>query len=369
LRDIAITHGIPKSRVDEVIDIAGIGEVSKKMPGGFSLGMSQRLSIAAALLADPQNLILDEPVNGLDAEGVKWVRDLCRWYAGQGRTVLLSSHLMSEVAQTADDLVIIGRGTILKTTTVAQFIAENSSDKIRLVTPDPQLAQNVLNTVQGVGVADDTANTTRKDAATLIVDGITVDSLSQVLAANQVPVYELALEQASLEEAYLKLTHDTVEYRSHLESVGPENNSTSDASDGDASDSGVSDSGVADGGVAGAEPSTDVEPSPAAEPAQAPVAMPMPFTGDQPSHPDQAAQPLQEVPAEPEDSETKGLDGSSADDVAATGLGGLVVPQIPDIDVPQLTLHLQEELPSPDQAGPDQAGPDRADSESEKEGE
>ena len=118
LLSIALTNGIPKRRVDEVMDLTGIAAVKTRKAGAFSLGMSQRLSIAAALLGDPHNLVLDEPINGLDPEGVKWVRDLCRYYAAQGRAVLLSSHLMSEVALTADNLVIIGQGRILETTTV-----------------------------------------------------------------------------------------------------------------------------------------------------------------------------------------------------------------------------------------------------------
>ncbi|WP_235607284.1 ABC transporter ATP-binding protein [Bifidobacterium italicum] len=136
LKSLAYTNNIPKSRVDEVLDLTGLASARTTKAGRFSLGMGQRLAIAAAMLGDPRNLVLDEPVNGLDAEGVKWVRDLCRNSAAAGRAVLLSSHLMSEVALTADTLVIIGHGSILRCTPVADFVAEHSRPLISVVTPD-----------------------------------------------------------------------------------------------------------------------------------------------------------------------------------------------------------------------------------------
>ena len=141
LCSLAYTNNISKSRVDEVMDLTGPASVKKTKAGRFSLGMSQRLAIAASLLGDPKNLVLDEPVNGLDAEGVKWVRDLCRNCAAEGRAVLLSSHLMSEVALTADNLVIIGEGRILQTTTVSDFVEEHSRDLLSVVTPDAERMQ------------------------------------------------------------------------------------------------------------------------------------------------------------------------------------------------------------------------------------
>ena len=144
LYSLALTHGISKKRVDEVIDITGLTSVKTRKAGSFSLGMSQRLSIAAALLADPHNLILDEPINGLDPEGVKWVRELCKYYASQGRAILLSSHLMSEVALTADNLVIIAHGEILKRTTVQDFVNAHSQHAVRLVTPEGEKLKSVL---------------------------------------------------------------------------------------------------------------------------------------------------------------------------------------------------------------------------------
>ena len=159
LLSIALTNGIPKRRVDEVMDLTGIAAVKTRKAGAFSLGMSQRLSIAAALLGDPHNLVLDEPINGLDPEGVKWVRDLCRYYAAQGRAVLLSSHLMSEVALTADNLVIIGQGRILETTTVADFVAEHSTRSLRVITPEPEKLRGHLRPrARGHGHADHARN-------------------------------------------------------------------------------------------------------------------------------------------------------------------------------------------------------------------
>jgi ABC-2 type transport system ATP-binding protein len=153
---LALTNGIPRKRVDEVIALTGLESVRKRKAGSFSLGMSQRLSIAAALLGDPHNLVLDEPVNGLDPEGVKWVRELCRFYASQGRAVLLSSHLMSEVALTADNLVIIGQGRILETTSVDRFVAEHSAHAIRVVTPEPDKLRRIFEGANQVQISEAT---------------------------------------------------------------------------------------------------------------------------------------------------------------------------------------------------------------------
>lgn len=207
LRGLAMTHGIPNSRVDEVIDMAGLTSVRKQRTGGFSLGMGQRLSIAAALLGDPHNLILDEPINGLDPEGVKWVRDLCRYYASIGRTVLLSSHLMSEVAMTADDLVIIGRGRILAQTTVKEFIDRNSTHRVRISTSDPQALLSAAAVVDAM-----TVTPIQGSPNDFFVDGIPLAHLSELLVDHGVAITHLEEETASLEDAYLALTHDSVEY-------------------------------------------------------------------------------------------------------------------------------------------------------------
>ncbi|RSX55460.1 multidrug ABC transporter ATP-binding protein [Bifidobacterium dolichotidis] len=213
LRAIAATNNIPQSRVDEVMALTGLTSVAKRKTGQFSLGMGQRLSIAAALLGDPNNLILDEPVNGLDPEGVKWVRDLCRACAAQGKAVLLSSHLMSEVAQTADDLVIIGQGRILETSTVADFIARHGTSYIHVVTPDPEHIFSLFGTFQSVNIEPMELTTPAPvDAAALRLTGIDIVSAAQILADTNIVVYEFCEVRSSLEDAYMRLTHSEVEY-------------------------------------------------------------------------------------------------------------------------------------------------------------
>ena len=213
LKSLALTNGIPKKRVDEVIDITGIASVRGKKAGSFSLGMGQRLSIAAALLGDPRNLVLDEPVNGLDPEGVKWVRELCRFYASEGRAVLLSSHLMSEVALTADDLVIIGQGRILETTSVSDFVAEHSKHAIRVVTPEPDKLRAIFAKAQGVRIEQLPADGgIPGDATAFRITGAEIKAAARVFAQAQLITYELIEEHVSLEEAYMELTHSQVQY-------------------------------------------------------------------------------------------------------------------------------------------------------------
>lgn len=218
---LALTNGIPRRRVDEVIAQTGLESVKRRKAGQFSLGMSQRLSIAAALLGDPRNLVLDEPINGLDPEGVRWVRELCRYYASQGRAVLLSSHLMSEVALTADNLVIIGRGRILRTTTVADFVAEHSDRSLRVVTPEPERLRLVFTglVMPGTGgvnpVRIEFADRTPDDpidGAVLRITGIDYRTAARAIAQTRLVVYAFAEEHASLEEAYMELTHSSVQY-------------------------------------------------------------------------------------------------------------------------------------------------------------
>lgn len=216
LRALAYTHGISKARVDEVMSITGISSVAKKKAGTFSLGMSQRLSIAAALLADPNNLILDEPVNGLDPEGVKWVRDLCRYYADQGRAVLLSSHLMSEVAQTADNLVIIAQGRILATTTVSQFVAEHSQHALRIVTPESEKLHAIFVQAPQVSVIPSARQADDPEQGEVFrILGADLVTAARTFAAAQLVTYRLTPENASLEEAYLALTHEKAQYISN----------------------------------------------------------------------------------------------------------------------------------------------------------
>ena len=211
---LALTHGISKKRVDEVIDITGLTSVKKRKAGSFSLGMSQRLSIAAALLADPHNLILDEPINGLDPEGVKWVRELCRYYASQGRAILLSSHLMSEVALTADNLVIIAHGEILERTTVRDFVDAHSQHAVRLVTPEGEKLKQVLtqNHPECRILPDNRTPQDAQGGELLRITGCELNQLAREIADNQILVYQLNQEHASLEEAYLALTHGQEQY-------------------------------------------------------------------------------------------------------------------------------------------------------------
>lgn len=203
---MAATTGIGRSRVDEVIDLVGIRDVADDRAGGFSLGMGQRLGIASALLGDPKTLILDEPVNGLDPEGVIWIRNLLRGLADEGRTILLSSHLMSEMALTADHLIVVGRGRLIRDISTADFIASASADSVVVRTPDERRLRELLLS-DGVAIAS-----TR--AGHLEVTGLTSDEIGQRAAAGGVTLLELSPVKASLEDAFISLTHEAVEYRS-----------------------------------------------------------------------------------------------------------------------------------------------------------
>ncbi|HEY5224801.1 MAG TPA: ABC transporter ATP-binding protein [Microbacteriaceae bacterium] len=205
---MAATHGIPKARVHEVIAMTGLESVAGKRVGGFSLGMGQRLGIAAALLGDPGTLILDEPVNGLDPEGVVWVRKLARHYAAEGRTVFLSSHLMSEMAQTADHIVVLGRGRVLADAPVAEILNGATHNSVRVRTPQAQLL------AERIAGPDITISST--EAGVLEIAGITAVQIGEAAAASGVVLHELTPVSASLEEAYLELTHDDVEYRTEV---------------------------------------------------------------------------------------------------------------------------------------------------------
>lgn len=213
LKSLAYTNNIPKSRVDEVLDLTGLASARTTKAGRFSLGMGQRLAIAAAMLGDPRNLVLDEPVNGLDAEGVKWVRDLCRNSAAAGRAVLLSSHLMSEVALTADTLVIIGQGRILRCTSVADFVAEHSQPLISVVTPDADKLQRMFAHSPGVRITETAlADGYPHDARAFHIEGADLEAVARGFAANQIVAYRFAREQVSLEQAYMELTHAHAQY-------------------------------------------------------------------------------------------------------------------------------------------------------------
>ncbi|MFE6156365.1 ATP-binding cassette domain-containing protein [Streptomyces sp. NPDC057889] len=205
LRSLALTHGIPGRRVDEVIDLAGLGSVAKKRAGAFSLGMGQRLGIAAALLGDPQTVMLDEPVNGLDPEGVLWIRNLLKGLADEGRTVFVSSHLMSEMALVADHLIIVGRGRLLADTTVADLIREAGGNTVNVATQDPARLRDVL---AGPGVDV----TGRIGSEELQVTGLTAREIGLKAAEHGIALFELSTRTVSLEEAFMDLTRDAVEY-------------------------------------------------------------------------------------------------------------------------------------------------------------
>ena len=201
---LAATHGIRRARVDEMIALTGLGSVARKRVGGFSLGMGQRLGIAAALLGDPATLILDEPVNGLDPEGVIWVRNLARHLASEGRTIFLSSHLMSEMAQTADHIIVLGRGRIIADAPVASILAMAKGAGVRVQTPDSARFAAVLTANAG------TITTAEPDV--LLVTGIPAPRIGELAAEERVVLHELTAVSGSLEDAYLALTEDEVEY-------------------------------------------------------------------------------------------------------------------------------------------------------------
>ncbi|WP_426187214.1 ABC transporter ATP-binding protein [Microbacterium sp. TWP3-1-2b2] len=206
LRAMAATHGIPTSRVDEVIDLAGIGSVARKRAGKFSLGMGQRLGIASALLGDPHTLILDEPVNGLDPEGVRWVRQFVRFAASEGRTVLLSSHLMSEMAQTADHVIVMGRGQVLADAPLGELVRAWTTTTVRVRSP------RVADLASAVAAADVEIVSTSPDSLDIV--GLPASRIGDIAADRGIPLHELTPSNGSLEDAYLALTGESVEYRS-----------------------------------------------------------------------------------------------------------------------------------------------------------
>ena len=210
---MAATHSIPRKRVHEVIEMTGLADVAKKKVKGFSLGMGQRLGIAAALLGDPQTIILDEPVNGLDPEGVVWVRNLVKYLASEGRTVFLSSHLMSEMAMTADHLIVIGRGKIIADAAIKDIIAGKGQSRTRVRSDQPDRLMHVL---AGTGVSVEL-----QDHELLEVTGLEPRQIARAALDNRVLVYELTPLQASLEEAYMELTKDEVEYHSLITTGTP----------------------------------------------------------------------------------------------------------------------------------------------------
>ncbi|MBC7267937.1 ABC transporter ATP-binding protein [Streptomyces broussonetiae] len=204
---LAQSNGIPEQRVHEVLDTVGLTAVARKKAKGFSLGMGQRLGIAAALLGDPRILMFDEPVNGLDPEGIHWIRNLMKSLAAQGRTVFVSSHLMSEMALTADHLVVIGQGRLLADTSMADFIARNSRSYVRIRSPQRERLLDVLHEA-GITVVE-------CGNGHLEVDGEKSERIGELAAQHHVVLHELSPQQASLEEAFMQLTAESVEYHAH----------------------------------------------------------------------------------------------------------------------------------------------------------
>jgi len=204
LRSLAQYNDIDQSRVDVVLDKVGLSDVATKRVGKFSLGMGQRLGIAAALLGDPAVVLLDEPVNGLDPEGIRWTRTLCRSLAAEGRTVFISSHLMAEMALTADQLVVIGKGRLIAEMPVADFVAQSSTNSFRVRVDSPDIFAKAVREVQG----DVVTNTD----GSMMVSGIDATTIGDMALSLRVAIYELTA-QASLEDAFMELTGASVEYR------------------------------------------------------------------------------------------------------------------------------------------------------------
>lgn len=213
---IAQANGIPTSRVDEVLGLVGLADVAGKKAGGFSLGMGQRLGLAAALLGDPGVLILDEPVNGLDPEGIRWVRSLVRALAAEGRTVLISSHLLAEMAQTADHLVVIGRGRLLANQRTYDFVKENSSSSVIVRSEHLREFGSALKDA-GITYRE---SVDEEQRPTLVIPYETTDHVGQLAYSTGVPLTELTLHRASLEEAYVAMTDRAVQYQAEAPQEG-----------------------------------------------------------------------------------------------------------------------------------------------------
>ncbi|MDF3297822.1 ABC transporter ATP-binding protein [Streptomyces tropicalis] len=206
---LAQSNGIPDGRVEEVLDTVGLTSVARKKAKGFSLGMSQRLGIAGALLGDPRILMFDEPVNGLDPEGIHWIRSLMQSLAAQGRTVFVSSHLMSEMALTAEHLVVIGQGRLLADTSMADFIEQNSRSYVRVRSPQ---REQLLDVLHGAGIT-----VVEAGGGLLEIDGGKAEHIGELAARHHVVLHELSPRQSSLEEAFMRLTAESVEYHAHAD--------------------------------------------------------------------------------------------------------------------------------------------------------
>ncbi len=209
---LAATHRVCDQRVDEVLDLVGLTEVANKRVGSFSLGMGQRLGIASALLADPGTVILDEPINGLDPEGVRWVRNLLKELAGEGRTVFLSSHLMAEMAQTAEHVIVVGRGKLIADVDTEDLLA-GASASVVVRSPEAEQLRQVM--------AGPDVTVTAVEPGVLQIRGISTDQVGEAARRHGLAIYELRLEQASLEDVFMTMTSDAVEYHAHMLQASP----------------------------------------------------------------------------------------------------------------------------------------------------
>jgi len=210
---LAQSQGLPKSRVDEMLDLVGLSDVGSKRARSYSLGMSQRLGVAAALLGDPQVLLLDEPVNGLDPEGVLWIRNLMKHLASQGKTVLVSSHLMNEMAVTADHLIVIGRGKLLADAPTDDVIARGSGQSVRVRTPDADRLSELINAEGGKAIPAGNGNGgPGEQVPVLTVTGVPAARIGELAASASIVLHELTPQLASLEDAFLELTSDSLEF-------------------------------------------------------------------------------------------------------------------------------------------------------------
>ena len=211
---LAQTQGLPPHRVDEVLDLVGLRPVARKRAGGFSLGMMQRLGIAAAMLGDPKVLLLDEPANGLDPEGIRWVRTLMQQLAAEGRTIFVSSHLMSEMSVTADHLIVIGRGKLIADCSTQEFIERSSEHSVLVRSPDADRLRELILAEGGHTRPEEAKNGNAQDkkAPTMIVTGLAAPRIGELAAADGIVLYELVPQLASLEEAFMELTADSVQY-------------------------------------------------------------------------------------------------------------------------------------------------------------
>jgi len=208
---LAQTQGLPSRRVDEVLDLVGLREVAGKRTKGYSLGMGQRVGIAAAMLGDPSVLLLDEPVNGLDPEGILWVRNLIKQLAGEGRTIFVSSHLMNEMAVTADHLIVIGKGKLIADCSTREFISRSSEKSVLVRSPDANRLADLIAAEGGKALAQEPSD---GQAASLSVTGLEAPRIGEIAAANRIVLHELTPQLASLEEAFMELTAGSVEYGS-----------------------------------------------------------------------------------------------------------------------------------------------------------